>query len=70
MTLFIQDYDTEDVMFQTEDFNAVPSKGECLMLDGKWYEVIDRVFSFKHLTTIDDNSCTLFIKPYDQRGTI
>lgn len=70
MTLFIQDYDTEDVMFQTEDFNAVPNKLECIILDGKWYEVIDRVFSFKHLTTIEDNSCSLFIKHYDQRGTI
>lgn len=63
MTLFIQDYETEDVMFQTEDFNVVPNKGESLMLDGKWYDVVERTFSFKHLTTIDNNSCTLFVKP-------
>ena len=63
MTLFIQDYETEDVMFQTEDFNVVPNKGESLMLDGKWYDVVGRAFSFKHLTTIDDNSCTLFVEP-------
>ena len=64
MTLFIQDYETEDVMFQTEDFNVVPNKGECLMLKGEWYEVVERVFSFEHLSVIDSNSCTLFVKPY------
>lgn len=64
MTLFIQDYETEDVMFQTRDFNVVPNKGENLMLNGKWYMVINRVFSFEHLTVIDNNSCTLFVKPY------
>ena len=32
MTLFIQDYDTEVVMFQTKDFNVVPNKGENLMM--------------------------------------
>ena len=62
MTLFIQDYETEDVMFQTTDFNVVPNKGECLMLKGEWYEVVERVFSFEHLTVIDNNSCTLFVK--------
>lgn len=66
MTLFIQDYETEDVMFQTEDFNAVPNKGESLMLEGNWYKVVERVFSFKHLTVIDSNSCTLFVKPYKE----
>ena len=64
MTLFIQDYETEDVMFQTNDFIVVPNKGESLMLEGNWYKVVERVFSFKHLTVIDDNSCTLFVKPY------
>ena len=64
MTLFIQDYKTEDVMFQTTDFNVVPNKGENLIFEGKWYKVIERVFSFEHLTTIDNNSCTLFVKPY------
>jgi hypothetical protein len=64
MTLFIQDNETEDVMFQTEDFNVVPNKGESMMVEGKWYEVVERVFSFKHLTNIDNNSCTLFVRPY------
>ena len=64
MTLIIQDYKTEDVMFQTTDFNVVPNKDENLILEGKWYKVIKRVFSFEHLTTIDNNSCTLFVKPY------
>ena len=64
MTLFIQDNETEDVMFQTEDFNVVPNKGESLMVEGKWYEVVERVFSFKHLTNIDSNSCELFVRPY------
>ena len=62
MTLFIQDNETEDVMFQTEDFNVVPNKGESMMVEGKWYEVVERVFSFKHLTNIDFNSCSLFVK--------
>lgn len=64
MTLFIQDYKTEDVIFQTDDFNVVPNKGESLRLEGKWYKMVERVFSFKHLTVIDSNSCTLFVKPY------
>ena len=55
MTLFIQDH-------ETEDFAVVPNKGESLMLDGKWYDVVERIFSFKHLTNIDSNSCTLFVE--------
>lgn len=66
MTLFIQDNKTEDVLFQTEDFTVVPNKNEDLILDGKWYKVVERVFSFKHLTNIDSNSCTLFVKPYKE----
>lgn len=66
MTLFIQDYETKDVMFQTNDFNAVPDKGENLLLRGKWYTVVGRVFSFEHLTTIDNNSCSLFVKPWEK----
>lgn len=66
MTLFIQDYDTEDVIFQTTDFNVVPNKGEDLRLKGEWYKVVERVFSFEHLTVIDSNSCTLFVKPYKE----
>ena len=64
MTLFIQEYSTEDELFQTTDFNVVPNVGEILMLEGKWYKVVERVFSFEHLTVIDNNSCTLFVKPY------
>lgn len=66
MTLFIQDYQTEDVMFQTPYFNVVPNKGESLMLEGKWYKVVERVFSFKHHNVIDSNSCTLFVIPYKE----
>ena len=66
MTLFIQEYKTEDVIFQTKDFNVVPNEGENLMLKGKWYKVVERVFSFEHLTVIDNNSCTLFVKPYEE----
>ena len=62
MKLYIQDYETEDVLFQTEDFNVVPNKGECLRLDCKWYDVVERVFSFKHSANIDSNSCSLFVK--------
>ena len=62
MTLFIQDYPTEEVLFQTTDFSVIPNKGEALMLDGKWYTVVQRTFYFKHLTIIDDNSCSLFVK--------
>lgn len=66
MTLFIQDYETEDVMFQTTDFNVVPNEGENLKLEEKWYKVVERVFSFEHLAVIDSNSCTLFVKPYKE----
>lgn len=66
MTLFIQDYKTGDVMFQTKDFNVVPNKGEVLKLKGKWYKVVDRGFSFEHLIVIDNNSCTLFVKSWEE----
>lgn len=66
MTLFIQEYGTEDGLFQTTDFNVVPNVGESLMLEGKWYKVVERVFSFQHLTVIDSNSCTLLVKPYKE----
>ena len=67
MKLFIQDYKTENVMFQTTDFNVVPNKGENLMLEGKWYKVVERVFSFEHFAIIDSNSCTLFVEPYKEK---
>ena len=66
MTLFFQDYETKNVMFQTNDFNVVPNKGESLMLEGIWYKVVERVFSFEHLIFNDNNSCTLFVKLYKE----
>ena len=66
MTLFFQDYDTKNVMFHTNDFNVVPNKGESLMLEGIWYKVVERVFSFEHLIVNDNNSCTLVVKLYKE----
>ena len=64
MTLFIQEHITEDVFFSTNDFVVIPDKGENVMVDNELYIVVERIFSFKHLTNIDSNSCTLFVKPY------
>lgn len=64
MTLYIRDYETQNIMFLTDDFNVIPNKGEELLLRGEWYTVVKRVFSFKHFTAIENNSCTLFVKPY------
>lgn len=52
----------EDVIFQTEDFVAVPSVGEEIMVDGSWYKVVERHFYFKRLQNLEDNSITLFVE--------
>ena len=65
MTLYIQDYETEDVLFSTEDAITVPMKGEAILLNDKWYEVVDRNFSFMHLSVIDDNRCAIFVRPFE-----
>lgn len=52
----------EDVIFQTEDFVAVPSVGEEIMVEGRWYKVVERHFYFKHLQNLEDNSITLFVE--------
>lgn len=68
MTLFIQDYETEDVLFSTQDTITAPEKGESILLNNKWYEVVERNFSFKHLSVLDDNKCAIFVRPFKVKG--
>ena len=63
MTVFFQDQESEDVLFQTEDSLCIPNVGENVMIEKVWYEVVERTFYYKHLITMDDNSCTLWVKP-------
>ena len=63
MTIFFQDKDTEDVIFRTEDSHVIPNVGEDVRLEQEWYRVVERTFYYKHLTTMDDNSCTVWVKP-------
>lgn len=60
MTLYIET--TESVIFQTDDFAAVPNVGESIMVEGEWYVVVGRNFYFRHLKNIDDNSVSLFVR--------
>ena len=63
MTVFFQDQESEDVLFQTDDCPCIPNVGESVMIENAWYEVVERTFYYKHLITMDDNSCTLWVKP-------
>ena len=63
MMVFFQDQDTEDVIFRTEDSPVIPNVGESVRLENRWYEVVERTFYYKHLTRMDDNSCTVWVKP-------
>lgn len=73
MTLSIQDKDTAEVLFLTEDAFTAPNVGEYLMVDDMWYKVVYRNFTFGHLNSIDHNFCAVFVEPYYTRlnhGTI
>lgn len=63
MTIFFQDKDTEEVIFRTEDSPVIPNVGEDIRLEMDWYKVVERTFYYKHLTNMDDNSCTIWVKP-------
>ena len=62
MTLFIQDYDTEEVLFQTENAFTAPLKNEGILFGGKWYVVVERGFYFEHLNNTDNNKCCVFVR--------
>lgn len=63
MTILFQDKNTEEVIFRTEDSPVIPNVGEDVMLEQEWYRVVERTFYYKHLTNMDDNSCTVWVKP-------
>lgn len=63
MTVHLQDKETENVLFRTEDSPCIPNVGEDVMIENEWYKVLERTFYYKHLNTLDDNSCTLWVKP-------
>lgn len=66
MTVFFQDKDTEEVIFRTEDSPVIPNAGEEVRLEMNWYKVVERTFYYKHLTHMDDNSCTVWVKPLEE----
>ena len=63
MTVFFQDKESEDVLFRTEDSPCIPNVGENVMIENVWYKVVERSFYYKHLNVMDNNSCTLWVKP-------
>lgn len=65
MRVFFQDPDTEYVIFHTEDSPVIPNVGESVRLEQEWYRVVERTFYYKHLTRMDDNSCTVWVKPLE-----
>lgn len=67
MTVFFQYHETEDVIFRTEDSLVIPNVGESVRLENVWYKVTERTFYYKHLTTMDANSCTIWVKPLNKR---
>lgn len=64
MTIFFQDQETEDVIYQTntEDSPIVPNMSETVRIWDKWYEVVERTFYYVHLRRSEDSSCTIWIK--------
>ena len=65
MTVFFQDPETEDVIFQTEDSPIVPNVGESVRIENMWYDVVERTFYYEHLSAaMDDNSCTVWVKSF------
>ena len=67
MTVFFQDHETEDVIFKTEDSPVIPNVGESVRLENVWYKVTERTFYYEHLITMDNNSCTIWVKPLNKR---
>lgn len=66
MTLYIQLYDDiEECIFSTDDVIGIPNVNESIMVNNKWYDVVERCFYFKHLKHIDSNSCTIFVKEHN-----
>lgn len=63
MTIFFQDKDTEEDIFHTEDSPVIPNVGEVVLLEMDWYKVVERTFYYRHLTNMDNNSCTVLVKP-------
>ena len=70
MRLYIQEHETEEVLFITTDFNCVPNNGERVMLERDsepaWYVVTEVTYYFRHHkytpSDMDDNSVTVWVK--------
>ena len=61
MILYIQDYDTEKVLFETCDVFAVPNAGEEIYIKNVWYKVKSRSFYFNDEGK-RGSSCSLFVR--------
>lgn len=61
MTIYIQDKDTETVLFRIEDTVTIPNVGESIMIDAAWYVVTERTFYCN-----GRYSCTLWVKEEQQ----
>ena len=61
MILYIQDFETEHVLFETCVVFAVPNVGEEIRVKDEWYEVKQRGFYFNDEGK-RGSSCSLFVK--------
>jgi hypothetical protein len=61
MTILFQD-ENENILFRTEDSIIAPNVDESVNIEGKWYKVVERVYRYKRLNYMDDNTCYISVK--------
>lgn len=60
---FIQDDNTEDVLYSSNGCYFVPNVGESIILNDKWYTVTNRVFCYNTLPHGTRTAeCSIFVK--------
>lgn len=60
---FIQDDNTDDVLYSSDECYFVPNVGESIILNGKWYPVTNRVFRYSTLPHGTKTAeCSIFVK--------
>ena len=60
MTILFQD-ENEEVLFRTEE-GIAPNVGESINIENKWYKVVERVYRYKRLNYMDDNTCYISVE--------
>ena len=62
MTLFIQKSNTEEVLYQMDEFFCVPDVGDSIRIGDTWYYVVERYYYFNQTTHNTGNSVSIFVE--------